>query len=91
VWVTHRAGRAGRGAAALVAEITGTVTGAGIANAHLAKGGLDTAAVVAAVVLVTGIVLLVWEAAALVRAVPGCCGCWQCRPPWRCCGLCCTR
>ena len=71
VWVTHRAGRAGRGAAALVAGMTGTVTGAGVASAHLAKAGLDTAAVVAAVVLVTGIVLLIWGAGALVRAVPG--------------------
>ena len=71
VWVTHRAGRAGRGATALVAGVTGTVTGAGIASAQLAKAGLDAAAAVAAVVLVTGLVLLVWGAAALVRAVPG--------------------
>jgi hypothetical protein len=71
VWVAHRAGRAGRGAAALVAGIIGTAAGAGIASAHLAKAGLDAAAVVAAVVLVTGIVLLVWGGAALVRAVPG--------------------
>ena len=68
VWVTRRAGR---GAAALVAGIVGTVAGAGVASAHLAKAGLDAAAVVAAVVLVTGIVLLVWGAAALVRVTPG--------------------
>ena len=54
-----------------MAGITGTVTGAGVASAHLAKAGPDAAAVAAAVVLVTGIVLLVWGAAALVRAVPG--------------------
>ena len=71
VWVTRRAGRPGRGAAALVAGIVGTVAGAGVASAHLAKAGLDAAAVVAAVVLVTGVVLLVWGAVALVRAVPG--------------------
>ena len=47
------------------------MTGAGVASAHLAKAGLDAAAVVAAVVLVTGVVLLVWGAVALVRAVPG--------------------
>ncbi len=71
VWATHRAGRAGRGAAALVAGIVSTVAGAGVASAHLAKAGLDAAAVVAAVVLVTGVVLLVWGAAVLIRAVPG--------------------
>jgi uncharacterized protein len=71
VWVTRRAGRPGRGAAGLVAGIVGTVTGAGVASAHLAKAGLDAAAVVAAVVLVTGVVLLVWAVVALVRAVPG--------------------
>ena len=71
VWFTRRAGRAGRGAATLVAGIVGTVTGAGVASAHLAKAGLDAAAVVAAVVLVTGVVLLVWGAATLIRAVPG--------------------
>jgi hypothetical protein len=83
VWVTHRAGRAGRGAAALVAGMTGTVTGAGVASAHLAKAGLDTAAVVAAVVLVTGIVPLIWGAGALVRAVRAGGGCWprRCPPP----------
>ena len=47
------------------------MTGAGVASAHLAKAGLDAAAVAAAVVLVTGIILLIWGAAALVRAVPG--------------------
>ena len=68
----HSPGWPGRpGAAGLVAGITGTVTGAGVASAHLAKAGLDAAAVVAAVVLVTGVVLLVWGAVALVRAVPG--------------------
>jgi hypothetical protein len=41
VWVTHQAGRASRGAAALVAGIVGTVTGAGVDSAHLAKAGLD--------------------------------------------------
>src|SRR5689334_23034077 len=69
--LTRRAGRAGQGAAALLLGIAGTAAGAGIATAHLAKAGLDTAAVLAAVVLVTGLFLLGWGAVALVRAVPG--------------------
>jgi hypothetical protein len=70
-WFTRRAGRAGREAVALVAGIAGTVTGAGVASAHLAKAGLDLAAVLAVVVLVAGLVLLGWGAALLIRAVPG--------------------
>jgi dienelactone hydrolase len=49
----------------------GTVAGAGVAGAHLAKTGLDVAAILAAIVLVAGLVLLIWGAVALVRAVPG--------------------
>ena len=45
--------------------------GAGIASAHLAKAGLDAAAVLAAIVLAAGLVLLIWGAVALVRAMPG--------------------
>ena len=71
VWFTRRAGRAGQGMAALLLGIAGTVAGAGVGSAHLAKTGLDTAAVLAAIVLVTGLVLLIWGAAALVRAMPG--------------------
>src|SRR5690349_5766771 len=71
IWVTSRAGRAGRGAAALLLGIAGTVAGAGVGSAHLAKAGLDAAAVLAAIVLTTGLVLLIWGAAALVRATPG--------------------
>jgi uncharacterized protein len=71
VWFTGRAGRAGRGVAALLLGIAGTVVGAGIGSAHLAKAGPDTAAVLAVVVLVTGLILLIWGAAALVRATPG--------------------
>jgi uncharacterized protein len=56
---------------ALVLGIAGTAAGAGAASAHLAKAGLDAVAVAAAVLLVTGVVLLVWGAAALVRATPG--------------------
>ena len=70
-WFTRRAGRAGQGMAALLLGIAGTVAGAGVGSAHLAKTGLDTAAVLAAIVLVTGLVLLIWGAAALVRAIPG--------------------
>jgi uncharacterized protein len=71
VWFTGRSGRAGRGTAALLLGIAGTVTGAGVGSAHLAKAGLDVAAVLAAIVLVTGLVLLIWGAAALIRATPG--------------------
>ena len=71
VWFTRRAERAGRGATALALGIAGTVAGAGVGSAHLAKAGLDAAAVLAAVVLATGVVLLVWGAALLVRATPG--------------------
>jgi uncharacterized protein len=71
VWFTRRAGRAGQGTAALLLGIAGTVAGAGVGSAHLAKAGLDVAAVLAAIVLVTGLVLLIWGAAALVRAMPG--------------------
>ena len=71
VWFTRRAGRTGRGATALVLGIAGTAAGAGAAGGHLAKAGLDAAALVAAIVLVTGVILLGWGAAALVRAIPG--------------------
>ena len=71
VWFTRRAGRTGQGATALVLGIAGTAAGAGAASAHLTKAGLDAAALAAAIVLVTGLVLLGWGAAALVRAIPG--------------------
>ena len=58
-------------ATALLVGIAGTAAGAGVGSAHLAKAGLDTAAVLAAVVLAAGVVLLVWGAAMLVRAMPG--------------------
>jgi len=71
VWFTRRAGRAGRGAMVLLVGIAGTAVGAGTAGGHLAKAGLDAAAVAAAVVLVAGVMLLIWGAATLVRATPG--------------------
>ena len=58
-------------ATALLFGIAGTAAGAGVGSAHLAKAGLDTAAVLAAVVLAAGVVLLVWGTAMLVRAMPG--------------------
>jgi dienelactone hydrolase len=70
VWFTGRAGRAGRGAIAVLSGIAGTVAGAGVGGAHLAKAGLDAAAVVAVIVLAAGLFLLIWGAVALVRAVP---------------------
>ena len=69
VWFTA-AGRAARGGTALVLGIVGTVAGAGVASAQL-KAGLGPAAVVAGIVLVTGLVLLIGGAAVLVRAMPG--------------------
>jgi dienelactone hydrolase len=71
VWFTRRAGRTGQGAAALLLGIAGTAAGGGVAGAHLAKAGLDAAAIVALIVLATGVFLLIWGAAALVRAIPG--------------------
>ena len=70
-WFTCRAGRVGRGATALALGIAGSAVGAGTASAHLAKAGLDAAAGAAAVVLVTGVILLIWGVTALVQAVPG--------------------
>jgi hypothetical protein len=71
IWFTGRAGRAGRGAIALLSGIAGTVAGAGVGSAHLAKAGLGTAAVLAVIVLVAGLLLVIWGAVALIRAVPG--------------------
>ena len=71
LWFTGRAGRAGRGAITLLFGIAGTVAGAGVGSAHLAKAGLDAAAVLAVIVLVADLFLLIWGAVALVRAVPG--------------------
>ena len=41
---THRASRAGRGAAALALGVTGTVVGGGVASAELAKAGVTVIA-----------------------------------------------
>jgi len=71
IWLIRRTGPVTQGTTALLLGTAGTVTGAGIASAHLAKAGLDAAAVLAAIVLVTGLFLLGWGAAALVRAIPG--------------------
>ena len=71
VWFTRWTGRTGQGATALLLGIAGTAAGAGIASAHLAKAGLDVAAVLAAVVLATGLFLLGWGTVALVRTIPG--------------------
>jgi dienelactone hydrolase len=71
VWFTRRAGGTGRGATALVLGIAGTAAGAGAASGHLSKAGLDTAAVLAAMVLAAGLFLLIWGAVTLARAIPG--------------------
>ncbi len=67
LWFTRRAGRAGWGATVLALGIAGTAAGAGVASGHLAQAGLDAAAVLAAVALVTGLALLVWGTAVLAR------------------------
>ena len=74
VWSTRRAGQAARGGTALVLGMVGTVAGAGVATAQ-AKAGLGPAAAAAAaaagIVLATGLVLLIWGTAMLVRAMAG--------------------
>ena len=71
LWYIRGAGRAWRGATALVLGAVGGVAGAGVASGHLAKAGPETVAALAAIVLVTGLFLLIWGAVALIRAVPG--------------------
>jgi hypothetical protein len=71
VWFILRTGRTGRGTAAFLSGIAGAAAGAGVASGHLAKAGLDEAAVLAVIVLAAGAVLLIWGAATLVRAMPG--------------------
>src|SRR5215469_9914084 len=71
IWFTRRGGDTGRGATVLVLGIVGTAAGAGAASGHLSKAGLDTAAVLAAMVLAAGLFLLIWGAVALARATPG--------------------
>jgi len=46
----------------LLAGIAGTAAGAGLATGHLAKAGLDAAAAMAAIVLVTSVIALLWGA-----------------------------
>ena len=70
VWFTRLAGRGARGGTALVLGMLGTVVGVGVAAAHL-EAGLGAVAVAAVIVLVTGIILLIWGATMLVRAMPG--------------------
>ena len=71
VWFIRRARSARRGATALLFGIAGTAAGAGVGSAHLAKAGLDAAAALAAVMLATGVVLVVVGVSILVRAIPG--------------------
>ena len=66
-WFTRWAGRTGRG----VVAGRPPAAGAGIASAQLAKAGLDAAAVLAVVVLVSAVILLGRGTAVLVRAMPG--------------------
>ena len=62
-----------------------------MAGAHLAKAGLDAAAVLAAVVLAAGLFLLFWGAAALVRAIPGWWRLLAIPAAWLFFGSCCSR
>src|SRR5512146_1022962 len=70
VWFTRQPSRAARGGTALALGIVGTVAGAGVAAAQL-RAGFGWAAIAAVIVLVTGLILLIWGAVMLVRAVPG--------------------
>ena len=70
LWFTRLDSQAARGGTALALGIVGTVAGGGVAAAQL-RTGLGAAAVAAVIVLVTGLILLIWGAAVLVRAVPG--------------------
>jgi uncharacterized protein len=70
-WSARRASRTGQGATAFLLGLTGTAAGAGVASGHLAKAGLDAAAVTAAIAGAASLFLLTWGAVALVRAIPG--------------------
>ena len=78
----HRRARAGRGAAALVAGIADTVTGAGVASAQV-RAGLSVTVLAALVVLLAGVILLAWVPARCSVRRPAGGGCWQCLRPWR--------
>ena len=91
VWYTRWAGRTGRGATALVLGIAGTAAGAGVGGAHLAKAGLDVAAILAAVVLVTGVFLLIWGVSRWSGRYPAGGGCWPSRRRGSCWSSCCSR
>jgi hypothetical protein len=69
-WYVLRAGRGGRGVAALVFGTAATVTGAGIGSAYLTKSGSPAVTIAALTALVTGIVLLAWAVTALTGLVP---------------------
>ncbi len=66
-----RAGGTARAGIALVLGIAGTTVGGGLTIAHLGKPGSYPTAIFAAIVLVTGVLLLVWGTTVLVRAMPG--------------------
>jgi len=91
VWFTRRAGRSGRGAAALVLGVAGTAAGGGVAAAHLSKAGLDAAAVLAAVVLVTGVFLMIWGQSRWSGRFRAGGGCWPSRLRGPCWNSCCSR
>jgi dienelactone hydrolase len=61
----------GRGAAALVLGIAGTVVGAGIGGVHAAKVGVSLVTIAGLVVLATGIALLSAGALTLIRQLRG--------------------
>jgi hypothetical protein len=91
VWFTRHAGRTGRGATALAAGLAGTVAGAGVAGAHLAKAGVDAAAILAGIVLMAGLVLLVWGLSRWCGRYRAGGGCWPSRWHGCCWSSCCSR
>ena len=91
VWFTRRAGRTGRGATALLLGIAGTAGGAGVAGVHLAKAGVDAAALLAAVVLITGVSCSAGGPPRWSGRYRAGGGCWPSRRPGCCLSWCCSR
>jgi dienelactone hydrolase len=68
---TRRPGPVVRGGSALLLGIVGTAAGTGIGAVHAAKAGFVVTTVAGLVALVTGLWMLVWGFAILVKAIHG--------------------
>jgi fermentation-respiration switch protein FrsA (DUF1100 family) len=71
ILVMRRAGSVGRGSAALVLGIAGTVAGAGIGGVYAAKVGVSVMTIAGLVGLTTGVALLIAGAVTLIRQLRG--------------------